>query len=152
MTNLATAIANLETHVAAVQISGTNLFHASDVRTTTGQVDISPSGALLALIRWTPREAGVGHPGEIEVYDVEIEVRWSRDPGADGGSILKDAYGDTGLAEIRAAIIEATEYLDGTSSPAITAYVRFDAPGRSPDSGGNNQHVFSLLYEAVLEV
>lgn len=152
MSDFDAAITAFMTHIRAVQISGANLFKASDVYTDTGQVDHSPTGFLSAAVRWTPRDTARGSPAALEIFDLEIEVKYRKLPTPHGEGVLQDSYAENGLASVRKALIAATSYLDSTSSPAISSWIRYDGPGRPPDSSGNNEHLFSLTYEALLEV
>lgn len=150
MTTLADAVANLNSTIAAVQIGGTNLFHPSSVYATTNQPDEAPEGALEARVRWTPLNPGLGHPGQVQIHEVEVEVLVNQDAGSHGTDIIRDSFGENGLASIRSAIVDATEYIDGSSTYPVAAYIRYDRDGRPPDSSGGNQHLFSLIYEAVI--
>lgn len=152
MTDWATASERLETHIRGVQIGGSNVFKSADVRTDTGQVDRVPEGHTSCMIRWSRRDISVAHGNELEVFDVEVEIRLRAQPTPDGGGVLRDWQGQSRLASISKAVRAACFHLDASSTPAITPYIRYVGQGDAPpDSGGNNEHVLSLQFEALLE-
>lgn len=163
MTKLAASLENLRTHIAAVQIGGSDVFPG--VFPTGHPMDGEPSSVLVSsedhkvdvlrrpcvLITHSDARAHEEHGNALQYVTVYARLEVDIAAGRTGKAAPFGGWGKSGIEQIRQAIIAATDSIGPQDSPAIAPGLTL-IDGDAPVKQERGLYVTTLTYELFCEV